>query len=558
MGRPDAVIDNWILEYLRRIRAGDVTVGRWVRTVYELLEKGLEDGTYRFDERKARRAIAFIEGFCHHCKGRSDRLTLEPWQKAAVSAIFGIVDWDGVRWFREIVIVVARKNGKTLLATAIAAYCLYLDGEYGGEIYCLAPKLEQADLVYASLWQTIQAEPELLSLTKRRKMDYYVASTNSTVKKIAFNAKKSDGFHPSLTICDEIAAWPGEPGLRQYEVMTSALGSRRQPLVLSISTAGYIEGGIYDELVARSTRLLMGDSRETRLLPILYMIDDPGKWDDLEELKKASPNLGVSVSEEYLREQIAIAAGSLARKSEFLTKFCNIKQNAATAWLTTEAVEKCSGEPLDLREFRDCYCVGGLDLSRTTDLTAACVVIEKGGRLYVFARFWLPAGKLEEATARDNLPYGVYVQRGLLHLSGDNFVDYHDCLEWFRSLVRDYGVLPLKIGYDRYSAQYLVQELRQDGFHMDDVYQGYNLTPVITEVEGLMRDGKFQIGQNDLLKIHLLNTAVKIDAEQEKLKPVKIGKNDHIDGCAALLDAMTVRQKWHGEIGGQLRNTGKK
>lgn len=552
--QPAAVIVNWVLVYWQMIQAGEVTVGRWVRLIYERLARGLEDGTYGYDPRKARRAIAFIEGFCHHCKGRSDRLVLEVWQKAAVCAMFGIVDAAGYRWFREVVIIVGRKNGKTLFAMAVAAYCLYLDGEYGAEIYCLAPKLDQADLVYASLWQTIAAEPELSSITKRRKSDYYVSATNSSVKKIAFNSKKSDGFSPSLAVCDEIAAWPGVQGIRQYEVMTSALGARQQPIVLSISTAGYVSDGIYDELIRRGTRFLLGGSSETRLLPILYMVDDVRKWDDMAELKKANPNLGVSLSEEYLTEQIAIARDSLTRKAEFLAKFCNIKQNASQAWLSVQAVELCSGEALRMEDFRGCYCVGGIDLSRTTDLTAACVVIEKGGRLYVFARFWLPREKLQEAAARDSMPYDIYVQRGLLFPSGDNFVDYHDCLEWFRSLVREYEILPLKVGYDRYTAQYLVQEMKGDGFHMDDVYQGYNLTPVISEVEGQMRDGVFQIGQNDLLKAHLLNTAMKIDPEQEKMKPVKIGKYDHIDGCAALLDAMTVRQKWHGEIGAQLRN----
>ena len=552
----DAVVRSWILVYWQMIQDGSAGVGKWVRMAYEAIVSKLESGEYRFDEKKARRAIRFIEGFCHHCKGRNDHLKLEVWQKAAVSVIFGIVDENGLRWFREIVLVVARKNGKTLFATAIAAYCLYLDGEYGAEIYCLAPKLEQADLVYASLWETIRSEPELLGLTRKRKMDYYVDSTNSTVKKIAFNSKKSDGFNPSLTVCDEFAAWPGEQGLRQYEVMTSATGSRKQPLTLCISTAGYVSDGIYDELIGRSTRVLLGDSQEKRLLPLLYMVDDISRWDDMAELRKASPNLGVSLSVDYLREQIAIAKGSPSKKAEFLVKFCCIKQNAVQAWLPARAIELCSGDHLDPEYFRGSYCVGGIDLSRTTDLTAACVIIEKDGKLYVLSRFWLPREKIEEAAARDGLPYQIYVGRGLLYPSGDNFVDYHDCFDWFRELVEDYEILPLKIGYDRYCAQYLVQDMKTYGFHMDDVYQGFNLTPVIGEVEGLMRDGAFRIGDNDLLKAHLLNMGVKLDTEQEKRKPIKLGQYAHIDGGAALLDAMTVRQKWFGDIGEQLKNAG--
>ena len=311
-----------------------------------------------------------------------------------------------------------------------------------------------------------------------------------------------------------------------------------------------------DELMKRCTRFLLGDSREARLAPFLYVIDDPDKWNDLNELRKSNPNLGVSVSVDYLLEEIAVAEGSLSKKAEFLTKYCNVKQNSAQAWLSAQDVERAGGAALRLEDFRDTYCVGGVDLSRTTDLTACTAVIEKGGRLYVFAQFFLPAERLEEAAARDGLPYAAYVQRGLLRLSGDNFVDYHDCFDWFRRLVEEYQIFPLKIGYDRYTAQYLVQDMARYGFHMDDVFQGMNLTPVIRETEGLMRDGAFCIGDNDLLKVHLLNTALKTEAESGRCKPVKLSANDRIDGAAALLDAMTVRQKYCAEIGEQLKNGG--
>ena len=545
---------NFIFAYYQAILDGSENVGRWIRLMYEHVVKGLQSQSFFFDQKKANKAIRFIETFCHHCEGRDDLLKLELWQKAFVSVVFGVVGADGLRQFREVVLIIARKNGKSLFAAAIIAYCVYLDGEYGAKVYCVAPKLDQAEIVYSAFWQTIQKEPELAALIKRRKSDYYIESTNSSVKKIAFNAKKSDGFNPSLTVCDEIASWPGQAGLKQYEVMKSALGARKQPLILSISTSGYENEGIYDELIKRSTRFLLGDSREHRLAPFLYMIDDIDKWNDINELRKSNPNLGVSVSVDYLLEEIAVAEGSLSKKAEFMTKYCNIKQNSSQAWLSNQDVEKACGQPLDMEQFRNCYCVGGIDLSRTTDLTACVAVIEKQEWLYVFAHFFLPAERLEEATARDGLPYSIYVQRGLLTLSGDNFVDYHDCYNWFRMLIEQYQIYPLKVGYDRYTAQYLVQDMKQYGFHMDDVFQGFNLTPVIRETEGLMRDGAFDIGDNDLLKVHLLNMAMKIEAESGRCKPVKLSANAHIDGGAALLNAMTVRQKYYAEIGEQLKN----
>lgn len=547
-------MDNYLLAYYQAIEDGSIVVGKWIRMFYRYIIAGLEKQSFFFDAKKASKAIRYIETFCHHCEGRSDVIKLELWQKAFVSVVFGILDGVGNRQFREVLLVVARKNGKTLFASAIISYCTFMDGEYGAKTYCVAPKLDQADLVYQAFYQSASNEPELASRIKSRKSDLYVEATNSSIKKIAFNAKKSDGFNPSLTICDEIASWPGDQGLKQYEVMKSALGARRQPLILSISTAGYVNEGIYDELIKRSTRFLLGDSRETRLAPFLYMIDDVAKWSDINELRKSNPNLGVSVSVDYLLEEIAVAEGSLSKRAEFITKYCNIKQNSSQAWLPTQAVEKCSGDALQLEDFRSSYCVGGIDLSRTTDLTACCVVLEKNGRLYVFAHFFMPSEKLEEATARDNLPYPIYVKRGLLTLSGGNFVDYHDCFDWFVSLVEQYEILPLKVGYDRYCAQYLVQDMDAYGFQMDDVFQGFNLTPVIRETEGLIKDGVFDIGDNDLLKAHLLSMGMKVDIESGRMRPIKISVNEHIDGGAALLDAMTVRQKWADEIGEQLKN----
>lgn len=549
-------MNNYILAYYQAMQDGSVVVGKWIRLFFEYIVKGLENQSFFFDQKKANKAIRFIETFCHHCEGRDDLLKLELWQKAIVSAIFGIVGADGLRQFREVVVIVARKNGKSLFAAAIIAYCVFLDGEYGAKVFCVAPKLDQADLVYSAFWQTVEKEPELAALIKRRKSDYYIESSNSSVKKLAFNAKKADGFNPHLTVCDEISSWPGDQGLKQYEVMKSALGARKQPLILSISTSGYVNEGIYDELIKRCTRFLLGDSKERRIAPFLYMIDDVNKWNDINELRKSNPNLGVSVSVDYLLEEIAVAEGSLSKKAEFLTKYCNIKQNSSQAWISAKDVQKASSEALSLHDFEDCYCVGGIDLSRTTDLTACTVVIEKNEKLYVFCKFFLPAERIEEATARDGLPYNAYIKRGILIPSGDNFVDYHDCFNWFRQLVEEYRIYPLKIGYDRYTAQYLVQDMAQYGFHMDDVFQGYNLTPVIRETEGLMRDGVFRIGDNDLLKVHLLDTALKTDAESGKSKPVKISANAHIDGAAALLDAMCVRQKYCAEIGEQLRNEG--
>ena len=569
--------DNFILSYYQQIKNGSVTVGKFVRLLYEYLVKGLEEKSFFYDQKSANNAIEWIEGHCYHTEGplAPNPLQLELWQKAMIATIFGVKDQNGNPQFREILLLVARKNGKSLVASSIASYIWRGNGGgYGTRIFCLAPKLEQTDIIYNSIWQMTTLDPEWQELklycsdkdehnkrihddsmlAKKRMSDLAVTGMNSIVKKIAFSAKKSDGFNPSLTICDEIASWSSDSGLKQYGVMKSAMGARPDGRLLSCTTSGYIDGSIYDDLMKRATRFLMGDSRETRFLPLLYMIDDIEKWDDINELRKSNPNLGVSIPVDYLLDEIACAEQSQAAKAEFIVKFCNIKQNSSLAWLPAQLVERATGDNLNLEDFRDSYCVGGLDLSQTRDLTACTAVIEKGGELYVFAKFFLPTEKIDECIQRDGVPYNIYIQRGLLQPSGDNFIDYHDCYQWFVDLIEKYQIYPLQIGYDRYSAQYLIQDLKAYGFQCDDVYQGDNLWGVLQEMEGLLKDGKVHCGDNDLLKIHLLNSAIKMNVERGRGRLIKLNANAHIDGCAALADAFCVRQKWYSEIGERLAN----
>ena len=571
------VKDNYIWTYYQGIKNGTYTVGQWIERVYEYIVHGLDEKRFFFDQKKANDAIEWIEGHCFHTEGplAPGNIVLEVWQKAFISCIYGVVDAEGRRQFREILLVVGRKNGKTKLASALGDY-EFRSAEYGSRVFCVAPKLDQADLVYNDIWQMVTLDPEYRELKERlsekdehnkklyddaelprhRQSDLSIPGTNSTVKKIAFSAKKSDGFNPSLCIMDEVAAWQGDAGLKQYEVMKSGMGARPEGILLSCTTSGYINDGIFDELMKRSTRFLLGDSKETKLLPFLYMVDDIDKWSDINELRKSNPNLGTSVSTDYMLEEIAVAEGSLSKKAEFMCKYCCIKQNSSLAWLPAQSVNKISGETLDLESLRGCYCVTGIDLSQTTDLTAAVAVIEKDGRLNVIAHFWMPSERIEQRIAEDGVPYWNFIKRGFLSLSGENFVDYNDVYNWMTQLISEHELYPLKVGYDRYSSQYLVKDLEGAGFQCDSVYQGDNLWPVLQEMEGLIKDGRIYIGDNDLLKSHLLNAAVKMSIERGRGRLVKINQRARIDGVAALADALTVRQKWYSEIGYQLQNEG--
>jgi len=570
---------NYIYIYYQQICDGSVTVGSWIRKWYEYIVHGLEEKQFFFDQKKAARVIAFIQQYCRHHEGplAPQLITLEVWQKALLSVIFGIVDKDGMRQFRECVVVCGRKNGKTLLDAAVSAYMMYADGEYGARAFFVASRLDQARLAFEAFYQMISKEPKLARMAKKRRTDVYIAESNSSAMPVAFSERKTDGLNPSYVSLDELASWRGDAGLKQYEVFKSALGARSQPLMFGITTAGYENDGIYDELIRRSTAVLNGTSKETRLAPFLYIVDDPEKWNDIEELKKANPNLGVSTSVDYMLEEIRIAEGSISKAIEFKVKYCCVKQASSLAWLTAQDVKKCfehsviqfvdkgngtfeevrHQEPNDLtlEDFRHHYALGGIDLSLAVDLTAAVVVIEKDGVSWFDTQFFMPANKVAEATARDGLPYEIYRQRGLLTVSGENTVDYRDVHAWFEMLERKYEILCLKVGYDRYSAAYLVQDMEADGYDMESVSQGSNLTGVLIDMEGMIKDGRLRcIRDNDLMKAHMMDSALKFEEGTNRRRLIKMSAKQHIDGMAALSDAICMRHNYYEALQTQLSN----
>ena len=550
--------ENAVLAYYQGITDGSIVVGKWIRMLYELIIDGLEKKRWFFDQRKANNAIRFIERFCHHNKGAlaPQHLKLSLWERAGISLIFGIVDAEGVRQFKEIMWLVGRKQGKSLIASGIGNYVAYVAGEFGSEIYYLAPKLDQADLCFSAFQFNVDHEPDLAKRTKSTKYrGLYIQENNTFVKKLPFTDRKSDGYNPMLYVADEIASWPGDRGLKQWEVMVSGTGARKEPIGLAISSAGYENDGIFDELIKRGTAFLNGNSREEHLLPLLYMVDDPDKWDDINELRKSLPGLGESVSVKFILDEINIAHESLSKAREFKVKYANLKQNSSMAAFSVHDLRRMFGHNKTLEDFRHSYALGGIDLSLAVDLTAAVIVIEKDGISWFDVMFFMPGNKVAEATARDGLPYDIYRQRGLLTVCGENTVDYHAVEDWFLKLEKEYEILPIKVGYDRYSAAYLVQDMQKDGFDMESVSQGSNLTGVLIDMEGMIKDGRLRcINDNDLMKVHLLDAAFKFEDGTNRRRLIKVTNKAHIDGVAALSDAICMRHNYYEELEDRLSN----
>ena len=550
--------ENAILAYYQGIRDGSIVVGRWVRMLYETIIEGLESKRWFFDQRKATNAIRFMEKFCHHNKGplAPQRLKLSLWERAGISCIFGIVDKEGLRQFKEVFWMVGRKQGKTLIASGIGNYMAYVAGEYGSEIYYLAPKLDQADLCFSAFQFNVDHEPDLSKRTKSTKSrGLYIQENNTYVKKLPFTDRKSDGYNPMFYVADEVASWPGDRGLKQWEVMVSGTGARREPLGLAISSAGYENDGIFDELFKRGTAFLNGNSREQHLLPLLYMVDDPDKWDDINELRKSLPGLGESVSVKFILNEIDTAHESLSKAREFKVKYCNLKQNSSQAWLSVQDIKKMFGYNRTLEDLRHTYALAGIDLSLAVDLTCAVVCVEQDGVTWFDAMFFMPENKVAEATVRDGLPYEIYRQRGLLTVCGENTVDYHAVHDWYRMLEDKYEILVQKLGYDRYSASYLIQEMQADGYDCESVSQGSNLTGVLIDMEGMIKDGKLRcINDNDLMKVHLLDAALKLEDGTNRRRLIKVTPKAHIDGVAALSDAICMRHNHYEELAERLSN----
>lgn len=556
----------YLNDFLKAVGEGKYVLGEKMLANIRLVQKGLAEGRFFFDKKKADRYIDFIERFIVYVKGEfKGHLKLECWQKYMTACIFGLVDEDGTRHFTEFPLIIARKQGKSAIAAAYEIAVGFNDKEAGMEIINVAPKLDQARIIFDQVCLLTSKNKALKKATHKGRDELKILKTNSIFKPLALNPEKSDGFNPQMVVYDEFAAWDANKGVKMYEVMKSGQTSRRQPINLLCSTANYVSEGLYDQIMERSDRALFEnamddpDSKEARLLPFIFMVDDVDKWDDMNELRKAMPNLGVSVFERNIKDLIATAKNSLSAKAEFLTKYCNVKQNSSIAWLKEADVKATIGEALNIDTFNGCNCVAGADLSRTTDLTAAVLIIEKDGIQHLIAHFWLPEDHIGEAEERDKVPYRRFQELGYLTGCEGKVVDYHDVTEWFMKARDEHHINILMVGYDRYSASYWLNEMKSVGFRMDDVYQGTNLSPMIYEFEGMMVNHNVRTGTNGLLQLHLRNAAIKMATDEQaadnRVKLCKTNRIKRIDGVAAILDALAVRSKYQAEFGWMLHNT---
>ncbi|MDN4069945.1 terminase large subunit [Paenibacillus vini] len=539
---------NPILDYWAQIESGKEVVCDKVRRVYQQLVKDIYDQTseYEYDSRRANHAIEFIENYCKHSKGKwgGQPIDLELWQQAFLAATFGFVHKiDGTRKYREVFLVVARKNGKSTLASGIGLYLQLADGEPGAEVYAVATKKDQAKLVWLEAKRMVKKSPALLKRNKPLVSELVSEWNDSSFKPLGSDSDTLDGLNVHGAMLDEIHAWKDK---NLYDVIVDGTSAREQPLIVMITTAGTVREAVYDLKYSEAEMVLNGFGdpdgyHDERFLPIIYELDDRNEWTDPATWKKANPGLGTIKKEDQLQTKVNKAKANSMLVKNLLTKDFNVRETSLESWLTFEQIN-CT-DTFEIEDLRGCYAVGGVDLSSTTDLSCATILVMKpeSERIYTLQMYFLPEELVEQRVAEDKIPYDKWADRDLLRLCPGNKVQYSDVTAWFREMVDKFDIRPMWIGYDPWNSQYWLQEMTDYGFTMIQVRQGaQTLSQPMKEMGADLGAKRINYNNNPILKWCLTNTSVKTD-DNDNIRPIK-GKNQRqrIDGAVSLLIAYTV------------------
>ena len=545
---------NYIKQYNDLLQRGEIPACRRIKAVYaRLAAESAAPGKYVFDEAKANRPIAFIEKFCRHSKGEwaGKPVTLELFQKAFIQALFGFVDAQtGLRRYREAFFLVGRKNGKSTLLAGLALYMLIADGEGGAEVYSTATKYAQARLLFDECHNMIKQSPALSKHIRKRKSDLYYIPTMSKLQPLSRNSDSLDGLNASLVIMDELH---GVKDRNLYEVMRQSQSARREPLLVMITTAGTVRECIFDDMYNHACEVADGVISDDTFLPVLYELDKRDEWTAPDAWAKANPSLGAIKKLDDLQIKVQRAKQSPVELSGVLCKEFNIRETVKTAWLSFDAINNT--ETFDLEAFRGAYCIGGVDLSITTDLTCASLLFMRRGddKKYIRQMYWLPADRLQERVQQDKIPYDKWFERGLLRLCSGNTINYSDVTQWFMDTVKQYALFPAWVYYDSYSARYFVEEMQMQGFTMVRCIQGAKTLSLPMQMLGAdLQAHKVNYDNNPILKWCLTNTGVQTD-RNGNIVPIKNqSPRQRIDGTAALLDCYVGLYEHYNEYTGAI------
>jgi phage terminase large subunit-like protein len=545
---------KYIEQYNNALQRGEIPACRRVKVIYARIVDDLNrPGKYIFDIDKATRPITFIETFCRHSKGEWAGLPvkLELFQKAFIQALFGFVDKDtGLRRYREAFFLCGRKNGKSTLLAGLALYMLTADNEGGAECYTAATKYAQARLIFDEVHNMVKQNADLSKHFRKRKNDLYYAPSMSIFKPLARNSDTLDGLNASFVCLDELH---GVRDRNLYEVLKQSQSARRQPLFVSITTAGTTRENIFDDLYNHACSVADSAITDENFLPVLYELDKRDEWTNPAAWFKANPALCSIKKLDDLTAKVERAKQEPHELSGVLCKEFNIRETVKTAWLSFTDID--NAETFSLDDFRGAYCIGGADLSITTDLTCASLLFMKRGddRKYISQMYFLPADNLTERVQQDKIPYDKWFERGLLRLCAGNSINYSDVTQWFVDTVREYDLSPAWVYYDSYSARYFVEEMQMQGFTMTRCIQGAKTLSLPMQMLGQdLKAHKVVYNNNPVLKWCLTNTGIQTD-RNGNIVPVKNqSPRQRIDGTAALLDCYVGLYEHYNEYTGAI------
>lgn len=538
---------NPIMEYWNDIQAGKIVVCDKIYRTYKKIVYDLEHpGEYFYSNKRANHIIEFFENFCKPSKGKAggQNVKLELWEKALLATIFGFIDINGVRKYREAILIVGKKNGKSLLASGVGNYMLIADGENGPEVYAVATKKDQAKIIWSEAKKMIRKSPALRKRIKTLVSELSSEEFNDgTFRPLASDSDTLDGLNVYCALMDEFHQW--KDGKKLYDIIADGVSAREQPLVFMTSTAGTIREDIYDQKYEEAERVINGyfddnGYKDEHLIAFIYELDSRKEWTDETCWPKANPGLGTIKNAENLKAKVEKAKLNPGMVKNLVCKEFNIRETSSEAWLTFEQLNNT--EKYNIKELRPRYGIGGVDLSSTTDLTNATVIfmMPDDEKIYVIQMYWLPEDLLEQRVKEDKIPYDLWHEQGLLRLCPGNKIHYKYITEWFTEVQKDLDIYLFKCGYDSWSATYFVEEMANTFGKtvMEPVQQGKKtLSSPMKSLGADLSKKRIIYNNNPILKWCLTNTSVDVD-KNDNIQPCKgnLGTR-RIDGMAGLLDA---------------------
>ena len=539
---------NYLLEYVNEINKGNIIVGKELKTTLDKLVKDLDNPRYIFDEKPGQLRIEFIEKFCKHTKSPFNGMPfiLELWEKALLQVAYGFKMSDTkLRRFNEVILLIARKNGKTTLVAGIDLAEFFLSSG-GVDIVCASNTNDQASILFEEINNMREQSKSLSKENRSRKNIFYIYSpkNKNKIKKLSAQSRNLDGFNIEVAAIDEVHQMSDS---KVYDAIKQSQSTKKEPLMFIISTEGNVVGGFLDKKLEYCRKMIKGEIEDERVLPWLYTQDSEKEiYNDKTSWQKSNPSLNSVKSVTYLEDIMNKAKNDLSTRLTMLCKDFNIKQLESGTWLSFDDLN--NETRFDVEVLKDNYAIAGVDLSSTTDLTAAIVLVVKDNKKYVIPHFFMPSEVIDKRMQEDNVPYDIWVKKGYITLTEGSQNDFSKVTEWFLHVVRDLDIRPLFVGYDPWNSQYWVNEMDEVGFTLEKVRQGvYSLSEPMKQLEADLKNKNVIYDNNPILKWCLANTQAKVDINGN-IQPSKLNsKYKRIDGAVALIIAYAVLNRYKKE-----------